>query len=94
MADLLYAAGPARGTGFGLAPIAWSDLEAWLRVSGIRLPPWLATGLVRMSNAYAAQWSNAKDEPTPPPYESDEKRETRQASDIEAFKSFLRSAAK
>lgn len=88
---LLYTVGPAAGTGFGLAPISWSELRAWCELTATRLMPWQAEALVLMSRAYASEHSQAsKTKGSHSPWTDDKGKEKREESVADTLRSGLR----
>lgn len=47
-------------TGFGPAPISFVVIDAWQRVTGIRLKPWQVEAIRRADNAYFASLPKRK----------------------------------
>lgn len=89
--SLLYVIGPAVGTGFGFAPISWSEVRAWSELTATRLAPWQAEGLVLMSRAYVGEYSQASHtKGSHSPWTDDEGEEAREASVADTLRSGLR----
>lgn len=42
-------------TGFAWLPLSWADMDAWARISGIDLQPWLAGIFRAMDRAWLAE---------------------------------------
>ena len=94
LCELLALLGPGRGTGFGLAPIAWLDLWAWQEVTKISLAPCHITALHRMSNSYVAQFNSASGEHTLAPYRTKERKQVDDRKNASAFRSGIRQIMK
>jgi len=65
---ILFDVGPVMPGGMAAVPITDADLIAWQHNSGIRLSPWQARTLRRLSRDYAAEQRRAEDPDAPPPY--------------------------
>ncbi len=88
---LLYTVGPAAGTGFGLAPISWSEMRAWTELTATQLASWQAEALVLMSRAYVGEYNEAsRTTGSPSPWTDDEGEEKRQESVADTLRSGLR----
>lgn len=48
------------GNGFGASPIGWSDIDAFVRLSGVRLVPWEVQTIERLDDLYLLSRSSAK----------------------------------
>lgn len=55
--DFLALHGTRASTGFGPARIGYSDLDAYQRVQGCRLPAWQIEAIRRADNAYLAHYA-------------------------------------
>ncbi len=66
----LFEAGPASNTEFGAKPITWGELQSWQQQTGVRLQPWEARAVRRLSADYAAEVTEAKDPARPAPWSS------------------------
>jgi len=51
------------GNGFGPTPITWADLDAYSRLSGLRLLPWEIEIIERLDDLHLASRQNLEDEP-------------------------------
>ena len=54
-----FEVGPVVSTGFGPAPISFSEIESYQRQNGIEFNPWEVSTLRLMSRAYAHESSSA-----------------------------------
>ena len=91
MTRLLYTVGPGAGTGFGLAPISWSELRAWCELTATRLASWQAEALVLMSRAYAGEYNQAsRTKGSHSPWADDKGQEKREESVADTLRSGLR----
>lgn len=54
--------------GMGAVPLGWGTILHWSQVTGIRLPPWEARLLRRLSTEYLAEGRRAEAEGCPPPW--------------------------
>lgn len=50
--DILFDAGPVQPLGMGSAPLGYAEIKAWEHAQGVRLTPWEAGVLRRLSRAY------------------------------------------
>ena len=94
MADLLYAAGPAEHGFSGLCGLSWSNIQAWLQLSRIDLPPWLINTLSRMSLNYATHRNLASEEASEPPWVSEDRLPEKQEQDVNTLRDTFRAWAK
>lgn len=46
------------GTGFSLNPISWTDIDAFLRTSGVRLVPWEIRLIEELDDLFRASLSD------------------------------------
>jgi len=55
------------GNGFSASPIEWSDIDAFMRLSGVRLAPWEVEVIEDLDDAWLAQLAgpNTSLEPSP-----------------------------
>lgn len=51
------------GNGFGATPITWADLDAYSRLSGLRLLPWEIEIIELLDDALLASFRDPEDEP-------------------------------
>ncbi|WP_246132821.1 phage tail assembly chaperone [Devosia ginsengisoli] len=51
------------GNGYGPTPISWADLDAFDRLSGLRLLPWEIEIIEVLDDAYFAARHNQEDDP-------------------------------
>ncbi len=70
MVAYFYEVGPSTPTGMGEAPIAHSEIAAWMSNTGIRLTPWEARTLRRMSIDYVNESQQATKRMHPAPWKS------------------------
>jgi ribosome recycling factor len=67
--EILFEVGPSKPTGMGgSAPIDDVDLAAWMANQNVRLKPWEAQTIRKISREYAAMLSEAVEPNTPPPW--------------------------
>lgn len=64
----LLEVGPAVGGGMGLAPLSFTELQAYQQAAGYELTPWEARTLRRLSQVYVAGVAEAEDPNMPPPW--------------------------
>jgi hypothetical protein len=69
--DRLVEMGLTEAAGMGVAPLSWLTIEAWQRVTAVRLTPWEARLLRRLSTEYIAEGRRAEDETCPPPWRAE-----------------------
>jgi hypothetical protein len=72
MVSLLSEAGFVQNTGLGCSPIQWTEIESWLRVTGLELSTWEKLTIKTMSEVYAGELSQASAKNRPQPYISAE----------------------
>lgn len=65
--ELLHDLGFVRSSGFGVIGIDYIELEAFLRLHQLDLNSWEIGLLYKLSNEYAAQYNNSKDDDCPAP---------------------------
>ncbi|KRA42092.1 hypothetical protein [Devosia sp. Root635] len=51
------------GNGFGATPITWADLDAYSRLSGMRLLPWEIEIIEQLDDAYLTSTREQEDTP-------------------------------
>ena len=51
------------GNGFGATPITWADLDAYSRLSGLRLLPWEIEIIELLDDALLASYREQQDDP-------------------------------
>ncbi|WP_241216764.1 hypothetical protein [Sphingomonas koreensis] len=66
--DWLTEIGLVGGGGMGAIPVSWQEIVAWQSASGVRLEPWVARLIHRLSTAYVAFSRKAEEENCPPPW--------------------------
>lgn len=66
--DYLFEVGPTMPSGMGSGPLTFSEIEAWQRAVGIRLSPFEAQLLRRLSVEYFGESHSATKADSPPPY--------------------------
>ena len=66
--DRLIEIGLSEPAGMGAAPLSWQTIAAWQHDTCVRLAPWEARLLRRLSNDYLAESRRAEDETCPPPW--------------------------
>lgn len=64
----LFDVGPVRSGGMGAIPITSENLIAWQRETGVRLLPWQAQMLRRLSGEYLAQLQKSEAQNCPAPW--------------------------
>lgn len=64
----LQEAGPVLGTGMGVIPLTFTELQAWQSQTGLELRPWEATTLRRLSKDYATETTRAANPAQVPPW--------------------------
>lgn len=73
--DFLWRVGPTMDSGMGRLPLSESELAAWQFNSGVRLSPWEAESLRRLSREYLGQSQQAEKHDCPAPYGIAQRRE-------------------
>lgn len=68
LAEYLTDAGPVSAGGMGVAPLSYSEIDAWARTTATPLQPWEAQMLRRLSRAYAASLRASEDAGCLPPW--------------------------
>lgn len=88
----------AKSTGQGLIPLDWTDIRNWRLENHLNLTIWEKETIIKMSEAYCAEYSRATDPQRQPPYqiikeddEIDEEAEIRKAL---SWRSMIRSKGK
>ncbi|QQV79064.1 hypothetical protein H5J25_13870 [Sphingomonas aliaeris] len=66
--DRLVEIGLNEQAGMGVAPLSWSTIDAWTRLTGIDLMPWEVRLIRSLSVAYLSEGSRAESENCPPPW--------------------------
>lgn len=66
--DRLLELGITQAVGMGMAPISWSEMDAWQRRTGAVIEPWEVRLLRRLSTAYLAEGRKAESESCPAPW--------------------------
>lgn len=72
LTDWLFDIGPSAGD----RSIGYTDLAAWQAISGVKLEPWEARTLRRLSGEYLGQMAKSRKAGSPPPY-AGERQEAR-----------------
>lgn len=54
--------------GMGPAPLSWREIDAWQRSTAVRLQPWEARLIRKLSLAYIAEGRRSESETCPPPF--------------------------
>lgn len=67
--DRFVELGISEAAGMGVAPLSWREIMAWQEANCLRLPPWEARLLRRMSTEYLAEGRRAETENCPPPWQ-------------------------
>lgn len=62
--------GLTEAAGMGAVPVSWGEIDAWCRRTCIRLAPWEARLIRRLSTEYLAEGRRAESETCPPPWHS------------------------
>lgn len=65
----LFEFGPTLATGMGSSPVTAVEIQAWSGLVGIRLSPWEARLLMRLSRDYLNEAHKATAEGTPAPWQ-------------------------
>jgi hypothetical protein len=68
LVDYLLEIGPTMPTGMGAVPLSHGEIAAWQGNVGVRLQPWEARELRRLSIEYVGTRAEAADPMCPPPY--------------------------
>lgn len=63
--------GLTEAVGMGAGPVSWLTIDAWQRVTLVRLPPWEARLIRRLSSEYIAEGRRAEEETCPPPWHAE-----------------------
>ena len=88
---LLHSLGPAKGTGFGLAGVSWTELRSWAIMTGLAINPWQADALHAMSAGYAGEFNRAGNvQHGPPPWEPPARQEVRKNKVADALRAGFR----
>ena len=80
--ERLIEIGMSEAAGMGAAPLSWTTMEAWQRITGIMLDPWEARLIRRLSSDYLAMSRQADSETCPSPWRAPitaEQRDTEMA---------------
>jgi len=62
--------GMIEAAGMGTVPLSWSTIAAWSHMTGVRLCPWEARTIRRLSTEYLAESRRAEDMTCPPPWKA------------------------
>ncbi|WP_347271797.1 phage tail assembly chaperone [Rhizorhabdus histidinilytica] len=57
-----------QANGMGISPTSWAEIDAWSRMTDVRLAPWQARLIRQLSVDYVAESRRAEDEHCPPPW--------------------------
>lgn len=68
LVSYLMEAGPSLATGMGPAPLTWSEIEVWQRLTGTPLQPWEARMLRDLSRAWVLESRQAEKPDAPAPW--------------------------
>ena len=68
--DRLIEMGITEAAGMGAAPLSWATIAAWQQCTCVRLAPWEARLIRRLSSAYLAENRAAESENRPAPWYS------------------------
>jgi hypothetical protein len=92
LVEYLWEIGPTSGDG----PVTFSEIEAWVRLTGNILDGWEAPALRQLSSAYASEHYAASDPKRPPPFTraTPPSRETVSQRLLEAFERLERQDAR
>ncbi|WP_404711483.1 hypothetical protein [Sphingomonas sp. MMS24-J13] len=74
IASRLMEIGPTQPAGMGVAPLSWSEINAWCDRTGIEIAPWEARLIRRLSVEYIAFGRKAEAENCPPPWKAEVSR--------------------
>lgn len=66
--DRLIEIGLTEAAGMGAGPLSWGRIAAWQECTSVRLEPWEARLIQRLSSAYLAEGRRAESEACPPPW--------------------------
>ena len=66
--DRLIEIGLTETAGMGVGPLSWLAINEWQRAAYVRLTPWEAKLIRRLSIAYVAEGRRAENETCPPPW--------------------------
>jgi len=66
--ERLLEMGMSQAAGMGVAPLSWAEIVAWQVATMVRLAPWEARLIRRLSSAYIAEGRAAESENCPPPW--------------------------
>jgi hypothetical protein len=78
LVGLFHLSGQALQTGWGLCPLTWVEIDAFVRVNDLDLTLWERELLKKMSEAYCAEYSRASDPKRPAPYQPEQTEEVDQ----------------
>ncbi|WP_343526745.1 hypothetical protein [Sphingomonas sp.] len=62
--------GMVEAAGMGTVPLGWQTIAAWSQMTGVRLCPWEARTIRRLSVEYLAEGRRAEAETCPPPWKA------------------------
>ena len=80
--------GLSEAAGMGAVPLSWGTINEWQRATGVRLAPWEARLLHRLSTEYLAEGRRAESENCPSPWRapiSQAERDSDEARVLEMF---------
>jgi len=78
--------GEAQQTGEGIIATGWQDLKAWMELTGIRLTPFEALTLRRLSICYVSQFYRSEGVDCAPPVKQESYIETVDRKLMQMFK--------
>lgn len=77
----LWEIGPVESYGMGSFPISWLAINEWQRATDVRLTPWEARMLRRLSSEYLVEQRKGEDENRPPPWRGEVTQAERDADE-------------
>lgn len=80
---LFFDMGQASASGMGMIPIDWDKLRSWRLENHLYLTIWEKETLIKMSEAYCAEYSRATDPLRPQPYQPHIEEELDEANQVE-----------
>lgn len=66
--EFLMEIGPVMAGAMGAVPVGWRDISAWAECTGIRLSPWAARAVRRLSIEWLSASQAGEAEDCPPPW--------------------------
>lgn len=58
-------------TGMGKIALSWTEIDAWRRMTGLNIDPWVARLIRHLSSVYISEGRKAEDETCPPPWRAE-----------------------